>query len=158
MKTIPVRGSDRPMLVDDRDYRLMSMVGWTLVSGYASGRQVYAHHVVMGVKFDRLGRRILPKGKVVDHINGNKLDNRRSNLRWVTESVNMFNRPKQANNTSGFKGVSLDRNGRWLAQIVVKGQHKWLGAWDNKEAAARAYDAEARKIPGAYLNFPKEKR
>lgn len=95
---------------------------------------------------------------LTDHINGDGLDNRRSNLRPATHAENMRNRRIGSNNTSGFKGVSLNRRtGRWAACIVADGRRNWLGYHATPEAAARAYDAAARELHGefAWLNFPK---
>lgn len=152
MKEIPVKGSDRPMLVDDTDYEWMSKVNWRVESkGYPRSGKAMAHHAVLGVEYDRLSRPKLPPGRVADHINRDKFDNRRQNLRWVTPSENGFNRgPKKGKK---YKGIWKNYNS-WTAQIEIKGQYKYLGTYKDPESAARAYDAEARKIPGAFLNFP----
>jgi len=95
-------------------------------------------------------------GRRVDHINGNGLDNRRSNLRIATSQQNNRNRKICNLNTSGFKGVRLDRN-KWRADIRIDGKRKNLGRFVNPEAAAAAYDEAARKYFGEFatLNFPK---
>lgn len=93
----------------------------------------------------------------IDHINGNGLDNRRLNLRPATNGQNQWNRGRQRNNASGYKGVSyIPRLNRWWAQIVADGKHHNLGLHDAPEEAARAYDAAARDLHGAfaYQNFP----
>lgn len=90
--------------------------------------------------------------KIVDHINGNGLDNRRCNLRPVTTSQNLRNQKKQNNTTSLFKGVCWDKKGKkWKASIH-------LGVFDNPINAAKAYDKAALEFFGehACLNFPKE--
>lgn len=85
-----------------------------------------------------------PDGMVIDHINGDRLDNRRSNLRCVTDQVNQINRKSlNANNRSGFRGVSyIDRKSArgkpWRASITVDGKHIHLGVFATAEEAARS--------------------
>lgn len=92
-----------------------------------------------------------PDGVVVDHKSGNKLDNRRSNLRLATHSQNLCNRGPQKNNTSGLKGVSwVAPRGKWLAQICFRGVHKNLGRYPTKELAAAAYAKAAEQMHGTF--------
>lgn len=80
----------------------------------------------------------------IDHINMNKLDNRPCNLREATESENGMNRGKQANNSTGEKGVIFDKSrGLYRAQIQVRGKAKHLGRYAAKEDASRAYKSAA---------------
>lgn len=93
----------------------------------------------------------------VDHINGNGQDNRACNLRLADHSQNLANRGRNANNTSGFKGVYWHRRARkWMAQIVVRGKVLYLGLHPDRYAAARAYDRAAIEHfgPFAARNFP----
>ena len=101
--------------------------GWYLNSyGYAirtikingKKRNIYFHHLVLPAK----------KGLDVDHINRDKLDNRVSNLRYVTRSQNILNMCEKSNNTSGQRGVSFDnRRNRWRAYIGGSLQRVELG-------------------------------
>lgn len=106
---------------------------------------VRLHRVVLGVD-DAPG--------VVDHINGDGLDNRRANLRLATFSQNMAN--SRARPSRRFKGVywSNSHNG-WRAQIMADGRRYSYGTFDTEEAAARAYDAAAKELfgPFARLHF-----
>jgi hypothetical protein len=95
-------------------------------------------------------------GLVIDHINGNGLDNRRANLRLATVAQNAWN-SKKRNSRSGYKGVwfAADK-GLWRAAIVYHGRRIHLGYFKDKIAAAKAYDAAARKYYKQFArpNFP----
>jgi hypothetical protein len=103
-------------------------------------------------------RRILnpAPGKVVDHFNGNRKDNRRSNLRECTQAENRRN-TRKSRGTSRFKGVSWHcQMGKWQAKICHNGKSIHLGLFDDEVEAARACDKAAREFFGAFacLNFP----
>jgi hypothetical protein len=94
----------------------------------------------------RMHRFILnaPDDVQVDHINGDKSDNRRANLRVCTPCENAYNRKVPSNNTSGFKGVR-NVKGRWAAGITVNKKYIHLGYFDDiQEAAAVRKEAEDR--------------
>jgi len=98
-----------------------------------------------------------PEGMVVDHRNGNRLDNRRSNLRVCTQKQNTHNsRPK--GKSSRFKGVCYDKaRGQWMAPVrSPDGKDIHTGRFDDEVEAAKAHDRLARELHGefAYLNFP----
>lgn len=110
-------------------------------------RPVMLHHVVIGFPLNKLQ---------VDHINGDKLDNRRCNLRVVTPRQNNANRGCNKNNSTGFKGVFFDKNKRKYTVNVGQLQKKrYFGVFDDKESAAKAYDIAALKEFGEFakLNF-----
>jgi hypothetical protein len=92
-----------------------------------------------------------PDDMFVDHIDGDGLNNRRSNLRIVTNAQNMQNRGKPSNNTSGYKGVSKNRT-RWEAVIRAHGRVKYLGSFGSALEAHQAYLAEAAVLHGEYMN------
>jgi hypothetical protein len=106
------------------------------------GRPWRLHRAVLGVSGDAL----------VDHINGDTLDCRRSNLRVATSAQNAWNQRRRSTNSSGFKGVDLDRRrGKWRARVRVgDGRRIALGYFESAEAAARAYDAAAAIHHGPY--------
>jgi hypothetical protein len=96
----------------------------------------------------------------VDHINGNKLDNRRANLRLCSRSANMQNQPKRTYRhacTSRFKGVTRKHN-LWYVQLGIDGRRVSGGYFKDEVAAALAYDRLAREHHGplAHVNFPEE--
>lgn len=89
--------------------------------------------------------------KFVDHVDRDPTNDRWINLRVCTRSQNQCNRPKQVNNTSGFKGVSMDvRRGCWRAQIKHHRRNNYLGDFDSPEEAAVAYAHAARELHGDF--------
>lgn len=163
MKTLPLsRGY--VAVVDDDDYVWASQWKWTLTTKrdakiprrYAyrldplpngKKKNVMLHRAIMmrhGFEID---------GLYVDHIDIDGLNNRKENLRVVTNSNNMGNGRVRVGR---FKGVRSGRNGKFVASITVNYKGKALGVFDCEEDAARAYDAAARIAFGecARLNFP----
>jgi len=93
----------------------------------------------------------------IDHIDGNPLNNVRSNLRLVTPSENSMNRRGQRNSFSKYKGIYwYKRHQKWVAKITCNGIRHELGYFDKEIDAAKAFDAGAKKYQGkfAILNFP----
>ena len=149
MKTIPLtRGLVAK--VDDADYGWLSKFKW------------YAQRTAPGIFYAARGhgslmhREILPGASQVDHINQDKLDNQRHNLRAADSRKNKANIKRKKNNTSGFKGVSWNkRKGCWTADITSFGKHKYLGQFKVVSDAAKAYDDAAKKEFGEFacVNF-----
>jgi len=89
----------------------------------------------------------IPDGFYIDHINGNKIDNRLENLRLATNSQNQQNRPAPKNSTSGYRGVTWHKQvNKWMARICIKGERKTIGFFDTAEDAYEAYKKEAKKV------------
>lgn len=141
-------------LVDDTDFEFLSQWKWTVRNGY-SARTVYlgggrknqkSKHIYMHSLLNET-----PNGMETDHINRNKLDNRRENLRTTTRQQNSCNRVLQDNNTSGFRGVSWNRQrNKWMSQIKAFRKNYYLGLYSNKNDAARAYDKAALNLFGEF--------
>ncbi len=141
-------------IVDPKDYEWLVKYKW-----HANGRQGGILYAV-NQKRQRMHRLIMnaPKEKLVDHINGNGLDNRRANLRLATYTQNSWNsRHGIGQGTSRYKGVIwYKRNKKWEAVISVNGRRKHLGYYKKEIDAARAFDKAAKERRGefAVLNFP----
>ena len=130
---------------------------WCINSRYAARRleqrTIFIHRIVLERK---LGRPI-HDGMVADHINGNELDNRRSNLREATRVQNAWNSKVQKNNTSQYTGVSYNtRQGRYFARLGSNGV--LLGIFETALDASFCYDKAALERWGEYarLNHPIE--
>jgi len=88
----------------------------------------------------------------VDHANGDKADNRWSNLRPANDTQNRANQGKLRNNTSGYKGVTYYRpNGSWQAQIGFHGKNIYLGRYNCPKVAYRVYERTGRILYGEYF-------
>jgi len=92
--------------------------------------------------------------KYVDHIDGDRTNNNVENLRWCSNAENQMNKVKSSKNTSGFKGVSLDRSsGKWQVRIKVGGVNRSGGYYSNAIDAAKAYNAKAIELYGAFAKL-----
>lgn len=119
---------------------------WYVRRGGGSHRATL-HRLILS----RMLGRPLTSTEMVDHINGNGLDNRRENLRLATASQNQQNRGKQQNNTCGVKGVYWDKqHKRWRARIWCNGQSIHIGFFTTLEEAAAAYCVKARELFGEF--------
>ena len=149
-------------LVDDSDAERVRAFGtW---HADPSGQTFYARHNVYrpGQSHQAvLMHSFITGWPMVDHRNGDGLDNRRSNLRPATHSQNMGNKRRYRNNTSGFKGVTRNTGtGRpWRAVIKADGRRVHLGYFDTAEDAAHAYDRAAIDLHGEFArpNFTEER-
>lgn len=147
--------------VDAEDYERLSRYKWRVCR--KNGRTtVYAERTIRK-RDGRYSRMLMHRqimgdvgeGKVIDHANGDGLDNRRGNLRAATAAENSWNR-RGGDGRSGYKGVSLSREKKkWRAAIFVNGRRHHLGYFADVQEAARAYDAAARRHFGAFarVNF-----
>lgn len=130
-------------LVDASDYKWLNQWNWSA----ANKRGIlYAVRSNGGKSHIPMHREILKpaEGLEIDHLNGDGLDNRRSNLRIASRAENLRHRKTFRNNKSGFKGVTyIKTNGKWKATLN-------LGTFETPEQAARAYDEVIRKLFGRF--------
>jgi hypothetical protein len=138
------------ILVDDGDFEFLNQWRWSVSRGYAvrraHGTNVRMHRLLLELQL----------GEYTDHMNGNRLDNRRVNLRAATISQNNRNRASRGS-ISGYRGVSWHKAGKcWEARISVDRKDHRLGLFKDPVEAAQAYDFSARDLHGdfARLNFP----
>lgn len=153
------------VLVDDEDYEKLINYNWCVnKAGYAVRHKLKSdfNHNSSIIYMHRCILNIENTIEYVDHINGNKLDNRKENLRVCTDHKNKMNRAVNARvraNDVGYKGVYLDeRNGRFVAKITYNSKAHHIGVFDCEKIAAKAYDQKAREFFGEFacLNFPSE--
>jgi len=144
-------------IVDDDDYEYLRQFNWSYDGRYAL-RTVY-NDKTKKLETLRMHRLVIntPKGTDTDHINRDKLDNRKVNLRICSHSENLRNKPKYKNNRVGFKGVSIKKN-RYknkvyesiIARIRIDNKQIYLGCFQSIELAAKAYNQAAIKYHGQY--------
>jgi len=116
-----------------------------LVTGI-NGKTYKVHRVIF-----LMHKGYLPK--TLDHINGDRSDNRLENLRAVTRSQNQHNRKLNKNNTSGFKGVSWDtRRKTWRAYICLEGKRIYLGLFKTPEEADAVVRKAREELHGSFAN------
>src|SRR3990167_10429113 len=147
--------------VDDSDFAVLSKYRWRahkslsrsngkILNWYAirndgkrpNRKVVYMHRQVLSVG----------KGKIVDHINSNGLDNRTSNLRIATPQQNVRN--GRSYGFSEYRGVSWQENARkWRAMIKIDGKHLWLGLFQEEREAAKVYNRAAQEYFGAFARL-----
>ena len=151
MPSIPL-SKGKHTIVDAEDYEWLMQWKWMYsTTGYA-----IRHMTVNGkTKTIRMHRQILdvPIGLFADHINGNRTDNRRMNLRVCTHAENQHNY-RSYKGSSIYKGVAWDTDReKWRALIKVNRKSFFLGRYATQEDAARAYNAAALKYFGEFAQL-----
>lgn len=152
MKTIKLT-QGKECIIDDCDYKMISKLKWHAVNFYGSfyayttknGKNVAMHRYIMRPR----------KGRLVDHINRDTLDNRRSNLRSCYHCNNVANSKLYRNNKSGFRGVYKHRDDKFTAQLTSMGKTVYIGIFRNAIDAAIAYDKVSLAIHGDFASTNK---
>lgn len=148
------RGVGLYAMVDDADYLKLSRMSWHLKEGgypatnvkvgHNKYKQVSMHKMIMGT----------PQGFDTDHIDGNPLNNQRSNLRVCSHSQNVRNRTQKSKNSkTGYKGVTIRYGKKILSRITVNGKKIHLGYFKNVIDAAKAYNEAAIKYHGEFASL-----
>lgn len=144
-------------LVDASDLETLSGYVWYVHKGartcYARGYLrgagksrglIYMHRLLMSAE----------RGQEIDHVNGDGMDNRRSNLRFCTRRENNANRHAVQSKSSPYKGVHFEAwSGKWRAEIMSHGRRYKLGRFTDVKEAKRAYNAKARELFGEFAAF-----
>ena len=150
MKTIKLSNGELA-LVDSGDYNMLLKFKWYGSDGYArcnmkkDGKwsSAFMHRVIMNT----------PKGGITDHINRNKLDNRRINLRICSNSDNLLNSSIRKNNTSGAKGVRWHKKSKkWVVEVNINYKKKHVGLFKDKIEAIKKYNEVAKKCYGEFAS------
>ena len=161
MKKVPLNsrhGEVKFALVDDEDYDFISKLSWHICDkGYAKSSSIVIDEIRYK-KTIRMHRLIInaSKGLEIDHINGDKLDNRKQNLRVCSHKENCYNRPSKVGTSSKFKGVSmmkLTSSYKWRAVIRMNGEDYHLGLFESEEDAAIAYNEKAKEFFGEFARL-----
>jgi hypothetical protein len=158
MKTKHITICGYEVLIDNEDFDLVMSKKWRpykkdipkgriyFICGQYNGKNndtIRLHRLIMGCKKN--------DGAVVDHINGNTLDNRKKNLRICTIGQNATNQAKRRSNTSGYKGVTWHKQDKlWQAQIMVNYKHIFLGLYEDPKEAYNAYCEASKKYHGEF--------
>ena len=146
--------------ISEEDADVISLGSWTAhasKSGYYAcmrktmggiRTRVWLHSLIM----EELIGRPLKKDELVDHINQDKLDCRRENLRMANRTQNNANKGKRSGQTSSkYKGVSFDKKRKkWRSYIVIDRKLKHLGLFNDEKDAARAYNKSAKEVFGEF--------
>lgn len=143
------------ILVSDEDFYSLNQHAWRIDRHGYAGRSVFVKETKKTI-FELMSRRIvgLQQGDIrqVDHIDGDRLNNVRENLRICTKEQNGYNRSCGRPNKTGYKGVSKQGN-RWQSIIRANGKQFYLGLFTTPEDAYAAYCKAAFELHGEFANL-----
>lgn len=146
-------------LVDEEDYERVAAFKWYVSMPTGRGRSAYAHRMIRrasdGARAPLPMHRFIlnaPDGLLVDHVDGNGLNNTRANIRLCTYAQNAFNtRPRKNKATSKYRGVCWKKDANlWMVQIHANKKKERVLYFKTEVEAARAYDALAIRLHGAF--------
>lgn len=154
MKRIPLT-QGKFTIVDNKDYEWLNQWKWSFHSqGYAQRGSS-----VNGKKTNLKMHRVIlnaPKGIVVDHRNGDKLDNRRANIRLCTQAQNLWNAGISKQNKSGYKGVFWEKKTRrFIVRIRNRKDNLYLGSYRNLLEAVIVWNEAAKKYHREFARLNK---
>lgn len=142
------------ILIDEEDFDKIKNFTWCVTGGYARSRyprdknnkqkQINMHRLIMNVTDPKIQ---------IDHINMNKLDNRKQNLRTCNQSQNQANTLAAKRNKTGFKGVRF-KTGKYEA-VIWKDKQIYLGRYNTAQEAAKVYNKKAKELFGEFANLNK---
>lgn len=133
-------------LVSDVDYQFLLKINWYFSTvGYVRNNEIGQMHRIV---FERKIGSKIPHGYEIDHINRDKLDNRRSNLRLATHSQNAVNY-SHGTRLNEYRGIAKHRN-KWTAKIQKDGKKIYIGIFNTPESASHAYEKMATKLFGKF--------
>lgn len=126
--------------VDLEDRQLVEKYSWWLSAGYLrariEGKMILLHRWILNS----------PEGMEIDHSDGDKLNNRKKNLRICKKSDNQCNRSHTKNSKSKVKGVWLTKRGDWVAQVKYRKETYYLGIFISKDEAKKAYNKKHKEL------------
>lgn len=136
-------------LVDDDDFDYLNQFKWQVQANkYGLYAKRHMNGLTIRMHWDIMG------GKLIDHIDGNGLNNQRNNLRFCTHSQNAMNKKSDKNTTSKYKGVCWYKTRSvWVGQIGINGKSTCLGYFTDEIEAAKAYDREAKILFGEFARL-----
>lgn len=141
-------------IVDDEDYEYLNQWKWytfksrpnlIYVTRRINNKTIYLHRFILN---------ITNKNTIIDHIDGNPLNNQKSNLRICTQSENMQNARKHKNCSSKYKGVCWDKNrNKWIVNLDINKKRIHIGRFNLEKDAALAYNKAATKYFGSFAKL-----
>ena len=160
MKTLALSNGEQA-IVDDDWYEMLSLVSWYVGGGYV--RRTASRPGIKHIGPELIHRIIMDAqpGEFVDHINHNKLDNRRGNLRFCNQSQNLANSVPKRKRGGKAKGVFFNGRGhrkKWEARIGVDYGYLYIGSFETEREAVIAWNKKAKELFGEFanLNFPEK--
>lgn len=151
-----VKIKDTPIIIDSEDLKIFENYKWNLCNKNGT-LYLLSFIKVDGKRKTIYYSRIITNASeniIVDHIDGNTLDNRKSNLRFVNKTQNAQNMKSNKNSTSKYKGVSFDKCRKlWRVVIKVNKKQVYVGRFDSEIEAATAYNEAAKKYFKEYARL-----